>query len=88
MAAVDRTMDAGAAMTSPSIDPTTQLPPGLSGIAGTASQFDLRGVLKRLEGFMGVANLAAEVCWLLFSPPSKVGLPDLYLSCRSTRWSN
>jgi hypothetical protein len=63
-AAVQQAMDANAEMASVPIDPTAQLP-DLSAVANTASQLDFRSVLERLDGFMKVADLAAEVCWCL-----------------------
>lgn len=51
-------MDANAGMAPV---PTTQLPPGLSVVEDTANQLDFRSVLKRLDGFMKVTDLAAEV---------------------------
>ena len=65
--AVQQVADANAAMARAPDDPTDQLPPTLSAVVPAAmSQFDLGSVLKRLEGFMKLANLAAEVC-VLFS---------------------
>jgi hypothetical protein len=61
-AAVQQAMDANAAMASAPIDPTTQPPPDLLVVANTATQLDFRSVLGHLDGFMKVANLAAEVC--------------------------
>jgi len=68
-AAVQQAMDANAEMASPPIDPTVELPSGLSDVADTARRLDLGGVLARLDGFMKVADLAAEVCrcyWAAF----------------------
>ena len=62
-AAVQQAMDANAEMASAPIDPTVELPSGLSDVADTARRLDFGGVLARLEGFMKVADLAAEVCW-------------------------
>jgi hypothetical protein len=61
-AALQQTLDAGGEMAPAPIDPTAQLPPVLSLVADTTSQLDFRSVLERLNGFMKVANLAAEVC--------------------------
>ena len=61
-AVVQQAMNAKADMASAPIDATVQLPPGLSDIADTARRLDLGSVLGRLEGFMKVADLAAEVC--------------------------
>ena len=61
-AAVQQAIDANAEMASAPIDATVQLPPGLSDIADTARRLDLGSVLGRLDGFMKVADLAAEVC--------------------------
>ena len=62
-AAVQQAMDANAKMASPPIDPTVELPSGLSDVAGTAKRLDFGSVLARLDGFMKVADLAAEVYW-------------------------
>ena len=63
--AVQQAADANAAMARAPDDPTDQLPPTLSAVASAAmSQFDLGRILKRLEGFMKLADLAAEVCFL------------------------
>ena len=61
-AAVQQAMDANAEMAFAPIDPTAQLPSGLSDVADTARRLDFGGVLARLDGFMKVADLAAEVC--------------------------
>ena len=55
-------MDAGAETAFAPVDPTGQLPPGLSDVANITSQLDFRSILDRLDGFMKVANLVAEVC--------------------------
>ena len=61
--AVQQVVDANAAMARAPDDPTDQTPPAISNAAAAAKkQFDLRSILERLEGFMGLANLAAEVC--------------------------
>ena len=61
-AAAQQAMDANAQMVSAPIDPTVELPPGLSDVADTAKRLDFGSVLARLDGFMKVADLAAEVC--------------------------
>ena len=61
-AAVREAMDANAEMASAPIDPTVQLPSGLPDVADTARKPDFGSVLARLDGFMKVADLAAEVC--------------------------
>ena len=61
-AAVQQAMDANAEMASPPIDPTVQLPLGLSDVADPARKLDFGSVLPRLDRFVKVADLAAEVC--------------------------
>ena len=62
-AAVQQAVDANAAMARAADDPTDQVPPALSGAAAAATkQFDLGSILGRLEGFMELAGVAAEVC--------------------------
>ena len=61
-AAVQQAIDANAEMASAPIDPTVELPSGLSDVADTAMKLDLGGVLARLNGFMKIADLVAEVC--------------------------
>ena len=58
---VQQAIYANAEMTSAPIDPTVQLPSSLSDVANTARKLDFRNVLTRLDGFMKVADLAAEV---------------------------
>ena len=85
--AVQQAADANAAMGCAPDDLTNQLPPTLSAVASAAtSQFDLGSILKRLEGFMKLANLAAEVCVLFCGVLTS--LIDLYLSRRCTRLLN
>ena len=55
-------MGANAEMASAPIDPTVRPPSGLSDVADTAKGLDFGSVLARLDGFMKVAELAAEVC--------------------------
>ena len=50
------------------------VPPALSGAAAAMTQFDLGSILKRLEGFMELAKVAAEVCRSMFS--DRVELTD------------
>jgi hypothetical protein len=57
--AVQQAVDANAEMASA---PTVQVLPDLSIAANTTGQLDFRSVLERLDGFMKVADLAAEVC--------------------------
>ena len=61
-AAIQQAMDADAEIAPAPIVPTIQLPPGLSDVVDTARNLDLQGVLGRLDGFMKVADLAAQVC--------------------------
>ena len=61
-AGVQQAMDANAEMASAPIDPTAQLPSGLSDVADTAKRLDFESVLARLDGFMKIVDLAAEVC--------------------------
>ena len=76
-AAVQQAVDANAAMTRAPDDPTDQVPPALSGAAAAATkQFDLGSILGRLEGFMKLAGVAAEVCCSMFS--DRVELTDRY----------
>jgi hypothetical protein len=65
-AAVRQAVDANAAMAR-APDPIDQVPPALSGVAAAAKQFDLGSILKRLEGFMELAKVVAEVCRSMFS---------------------
>ena len=58
-AAVRQAMEANAEMASTL---TVELPSGLSDVADTARRLDFGSVLARLDGFMKVADLAAEVC--------------------------
>ncbi len=61
-AAVQQAMDANAEMASAPVDLTVQLPSGLSDVADAVKRLDFGSVLARLDGFMKVADLAAEVC--------------------------
>jgi len=86
-AAVQEAVAANAAMARALDDPTDQVPPALSGLAAAATkQLDLGGILKRLEGFMELAKVAAEVCRSTFS--DHVELTDRYLLSRSIQLSN
>ena len=89
-ATVREAMDANAEMASPPIDPTVQLPSGLLDVADTAKKLDLGSVLARLDGFMKLADLAAEVCQCYSATLQRLNypIPDLYFPCRSTHWSN
>ena len=84
-AAVQQAMDANAQMASAPIDPIVQLPSGLSDVADTARRLDFGSVLVRLDGFMKVADLAAEVCRYC-SATSTIEIPWSILPCRSTHW--
>ena len=59
---VQQAIDVTAEMASSPIDATVQLPPSLSDVADTAKRLDFGSVLARLDGFMKVADLSAEVC--------------------------
>ena len=86
-AAVQQAVDANAAMACAPDDPTDQVPPALSDAAAAATkQFDLGSILGRLEGFMELAKVAAEVCRSMFS--DRVELTDRYLLSRSIQLSN
>ena len=85
--AVQKAVDAHAAMVRAPEDPTDEVPSALSGAAAAATkQFDLGGILGRLEGFMELAQVAAEVCRSMFS--DRVELTDRYLLSRSIQLSN
>jgi len=85
--AVQQAVDANAAMTRAPEDPTDQVPPALPDAAVAATkQFDLGSILGRLEGFMELAGVAAEVCRLMFS--DRVELTDRYFLSRSIQLSN
>jgi len=72
---VQQTVDANAAMARAPDDPTDQVPPTLSsGAAAATKQFDLGSILERLEGFMELAKVVAEVCRSMFS--DRVELTD------------
>jgi len=86
-AAVQQAMDANAQMAAP-IDPIVQLPSGLSDVADTARRLDFGSVLVRLDGFMKVADLAAEVCRCYSATLQQLNYPGLHFPCRSTHWSN
>jgi len=67
-AAVQQAVDANAVMACAPDDPTDQVPPTLSGgAAAVTKQFDLGSILERLEGFMELAKVVAEVCRSMFS---------------------
>jgi hypothetical protein len=86
-AAVQQTVDANATMARAPDDPTDQVPPAFSGAATAAmKQFDLGSVLKRLEGFMELAKVAAEVRRSMFS--DRVELTDRNLLSRFIQLSN
>ena len=71
-AAVQQAMDANAEMASAPIDPTSQVPSGLSDVADTARRLDFGSVFARLDGFMKVADLAAEVCGCYSATPQRL----------------
>jgi len=86
-AAAQQAVDANAAMACAPDDPTDQVPAALSGAAAAATkQFDLGSILGRLEGFMQLAGVAAEVCRSMFS--DCVELTNLYLLSRSIQSLN
>jgi hypothetical protein len=60
--AVQQAFDVKAQMASGPIDPNAQLPPSVALVASTAKYLDFQSVLERLDGFIKVADLAAEVC--------------------------
>ena len=87
-AAVQQAVDANAAMARAPDDPTDRKPPAISNAAAAVTkQFDLRSILERLEGFMGLANLAAEVC-VFRSAILDDGTDREALSSRSIQLSN
>ena len=75
-AAIRQTLDANAEMASAPIDPTVELPSGLSDVADTARRLDLGGVLARLNGFMKIADLAAEVCRCYLATFQRLNYPN------------
>jgi hypothetical protein len=60
--AVQQAFDVNARMASGPSDTNAWLPSSVAGVASTAKCFDFQSVLERLDGFMKVADLAAEVC--------------------------
>ena len=80
-------MDANAAIACAPDDPTDLVPPALSGVAAAATkQLNLGSILGRLEGFMELAKVVAEVCRSIFS--DHVELTDRSLLSRSIQLSN
>ena len=59
--AIEEALKANAQMACAPNDPTDQLQPALAIGVATTNQSGLYGLLKRLDGFMRLANLAAEV---------------------------
>ena len=59
--AIEEALNANSQMTSASNDPTDQLQPALTMGATAANQSGLSGLLERLDGFMKLADLTAEV---------------------------
>lgn len=54
-------------MACPPTEPTGQLPLGVSVVAAASTRrLKTWSVLERLDGFMNLANLAAEVCLCSF----------------------
>jgi len=87
--AVQQAADANAVMAYAPGDPTDEVPTALSNAAAAATkQFDLGSILGRLEGFMELAGVAAEVCRSMFLFSDRVELTDRYLLSRSTQLSN
>jgi hypothetical protein len=60
-AAVQEAWDANERLVTGPTDPTDPLQPGLAIVAAADNQVSFRGVLDRLDGFMKLANVAAEV---------------------------
>jgi hypothetical protein len=86
-AAVQQAVNANGAMGHAPDDPTDRVPPALSGAAAAATrQFDLASILGRLEVFMELAKVVAEVCRSMFS--DRVELIDRCLLSRSIQLSN
>ena len=68
--ATEEASNANSQMTCAPNDPTDQLQPALAIGAVATNQSGLSGLLQRLDGFMRLANLAAEVRvrWLVIRP--------------------
>ena len=58
-------LNANSEMASSPNDPTDQLQPGVAISAAVTNQSGLLGVLERLDKFMKLADLAAEVCCIV-----------------------
>ena len=68
--AIEEALNANSQMACAPNDPTDQLQPALAISAAATNQISLSGLLQRLDGFMRLANLAAEVRgrWLVICP--------------------
>ena len=68
--AIEEALNANSQMARAPNDPTDQLQPALAISAAPTNQSGLSGLLQRLDGFMRLANLAAEVRghWLVIFP--------------------
>ena len=68
--AIEEALTANSQMACAPNDPTDQLQPALAIGAAATNQSGLYGLLERLDGFMRLANLAAEVRghWLVILP--------------------
>ena len=68
--AIEEVLNANLQMACAPNDPTDQLQPALAIGAAVTNQSGLSGLLQRLDGFMRLANLAAEVRgrWLVMCP--------------------
>ena len=62
---VREALNANSEMASSPNDPTEQLQPGVAIGASVTNQSGLLGVLERLDGFMKLVDLAAEVCCIV-----------------------
>ena len=67
--AIEEALNADSQMACAPNDPTDAFQPVLA-ISATTNQSGLSGLLQRLDGFMRLADLAAEVrgCWLVIRP--------------------
>ena len=68
--AIEEALNANSQMACAPNDPTDQLQPALAIGAAATNQSGLSGLLQRLDGFMRLANLAAEVRgrWFVIRP--------------------
>ena len=86
-AAAQQAADANAAIACAPDDPTDQVPPALSGVAAAATkQLNLGSILGRLEGFMELAKIVAEVCRSEFC--DRMEQTDRYFLSRSIQLSS